>query len=200
MLKKRGMLSLLCVLVVFSFALVMGCAQPPTEEMAKADKAVADAKAKEADVYAAEAFKKAEDAFKKAKDQVAAKKYKEAKQAAVDAASLAQQAVAGVEAGKAKMKEDAAKIADDVAKNLDELKNSVAAALKKKLAVPKEEVQAAIGKWSVDLAMAKDKLQGEKISEAFGELNAMMTAVGAKKDEIAKLIASAPATPEKKKK
>jgi type II secretory pathway component PulM len=139
MLKKRGMLSLLCVLVVFSFALVMGCAQPPTEEMAKADKAVADAKAKEADVYAAEAFKKAEDAFKKAKDQVAAKKYK-------------------------------------------------------------EEVQAAIGKWSVDLAMAKDKLQGEKISEAFGELNAMMTAVGAKKDEIAKLIASAPAAPEKKKK
>lgn len=193
MLKKRRVLSLLCVLVVFCFAMVMGCAKPPTEELGKADKAIADAKAKEADVYAAEAFKKAEDALKSAKDQVTAKKYKEAKQAAINAASLAQQAVAGVEAGKAKMKEDAAKLVDDVAKALDELKGSVAAALKKKLPVPKEEIQAAIGKWSVDLAMVKDKLQGDKISEAFSELNAMMTALGAKKEEIANLAAAAPA-------
>jgi hypothetical protein len=198
MLKKRGVLSGLCVLMIFCFALVMGCAQPPKEEMAKADKAVADAKAKEADVYAAEAFKKAEDALKKAKDQVAAKKYKEAKQAAIDAASLASQAVAGVEAGKAKMKEDAAKLAEDVVKALDELKIDVAVALKKKLAIQKEELQAAIGKWSVDLAMAKDKLQGEKISEAMGEINEMTAAIGAKKEEIAKMIADAPAAPEKK--
>jgi len=196
MLKKRNVLSLLCVLVAFSFALVMGCAQPPTEEMAKADKAVADAKAKEANLYAQDAFKKAEDAFKKAKDQVAAKQYKEAKQAAIDTVALAQQAIAGVAAGQAKMKEDAAKIAEDVDKALDELKTDVAKAIKKKLPVPKEEVQAAIGKWGVDLAAVKDKLQGGKISEAFGELKAMLTAVGAKKEEIAKLgtpVAEAPA-------
>jgi len=200
MLKKRNVLSLLCVLVAFSFALVMGCAQPPTEEMAKADKAVADAKAKEANLYAQDALKKAEDAFKKAKDQVAAKQYKEAKQAAIDTVALAQQAIAGVAAGQAKMKEDAAKIAADVDKALDELKTDVATAIKKKLPVPKEEVQAAIGKWGVDLAAVKDKLQGGKISEASGELKAMMTAVSAKKEEIAKLVASAPAAPEKKKK
>ena len=203
MLKKRKVLSLLCVSAVFSFALVMGCAQPPTEEMIKADKAVAEAKAKEANLYAEDAFKKAEDAFKKAKDQVAAKQYKEAKQVAIDTVALAQQAIAGVEAGKAKMKEEAVKIAADVDKALDELKTDVAAAIKKKLAVPKEEVQAAIGKWGGDLATVKDKLQSEKISEAFGELKAMMTAVGSKKEEITKLVAAAPeapAAPAKKKK
>jgi len=200
MLKKRNVLSLLCVLVAFSFVMVMGCASPPTEEMAKADKVVAEAKAKEANLYAQDAFKKAEDAFKKAKDQVAAKQYKEAKQAAIDTANLAQQAIAGVEAGKAKMKEEAAKMLADVEKALDELKTDVAMAIKKKVPVPKEEVQAAIGKWGVDLAAVKDKLQGEKISEASGELKAMMTAVGAKKEDIAKLVASAPAAPEIKKK
>ncbi len=200
MLKKRNLLSLLCVLVAFSFTLVMGCAQPPTEEMAKADKAVADAKAKEANLYATDAFKKAEDAFKKAKDQVAAKQYKEAKQAAIDTVALAQQAIAGVAAGQAKMKEEAAKMAADVEKAIDELKTDAAKASKKKLPVPKDEVQATIGKLGVGLAAAKDKLQGGKISEALGELKAMMTAVSAKKEEIAKLVASAPAASEKKKK
>ena len=199
MLKKRNVLSLLCVLVAFSFVMVMGCASPPTEEMAKADKAIAEAKEKEANLYAQDALKKAEDAFKKAKDQVAAKQYKEAKQAAIDTVALAQQAIAGVEAGQAKMKEDAAKMAADVDKALDELKTDVVTAIKKKLPVPKEEVQAAIGKWGGDLAAVKDKLQGGKISEALGELKAMMTAVSAKKEEIAKLVASAPAAPEKKK-
>jgi hypothetical protein len=197
MLKNRYFLSLF-VLVAFSFALVMGCAQPPTEEMAKADKAVAEAKEKEANFYAEDAFKKAEDAFKKAKDQVAAKQYKEAKQVAIDTVALAQQAIAGVEAGKAKMKEDAAKMVADVDKALDDLKTDVAAAIKKKLAVPKEEVQAAIGKWGVDLAVVKDKIQGGKISEAFGELKAMLTAVGAKKEEIAKLGTPAAVVPAKK--
>ncbi len=199
MLKKRKVLSLLCVLAAFSFALVIGCAQPPTEEMAKADKAIADAKTKEANLYAPDALKKAEDAFKKAKDQIAAKQYKEAKQVAIDTVALAQQAIAGVEAGKAKMKEDAAKVIADVEKALDELKTDVAMAIKKKVPVPQEEVHTAIGKWGVDLATLKDKLQGGKISEAFGELKAMMTSVSAKKEDIVKLVASAPAAPEKKK-
>lgn len=199
MLKKRSVWSLSCVLVALSFVMVMGCASPPTEEMAKADKAIADAKAKGGDIYAAEAFKKAEDAFKKAKDQVAAKQYKEAKQAAIDTVALAQQAIAGVAAGQAKMKEDAAKMLAEVEKALDELKTDVALAIKKKLPVPKEEVQAAIGKWGVDLAAVKDKIQGEKISEALGELKAMMTAVSAKKEDIGKMVAAAPAAPAKKK-
>jgi hypothetical protein len=195
MLRKRFLLS---VIVAFSFALMMGCAQPPTEEITKADKAIEEAKAKEANLYAEEAFMKAEGALKKAKDQVTAKQYKEAKQAAIDAVNLVQQAIAGVEAGKTKMKEDAAKIAADVEKALDDLNTDVAAAIKKKFTVPREEVQAAIGKWGVDLAMVKDKLQGGKVREAFDELKGMMTAVSAKKEAIAKLGTPEAAAPVKK--
>jgi len=200
---KKGYWLPLFVFVAFSFVLVTGCAQPPTEEISKADKAIAEAKAKEANLYAEAALKKAEDALKKAKDQVAAKQYKEAKEAALDAANLGQQAVAAVEAGKAKMKEEAAKLVADVEKGLDDLKTDVAAAIKKKLPVPKEEVQAAIGKWGVDLAMVKDKLQSGKIREAFDELKGMITAVSAKKESIAKLgmpeaAAPAAAAPAKK--
>ena len=198
MLKKRYLLSLMCVLMAFSFTLVTGCAKPPTEEITKADKAIEEAKAKEANLYAEEAFKKAEGALKKAKDQVTAKQYKEAKQAAVDTVNLVQQAIAGVEAGKAKMKEAAVGMAADVAKALDDLKTDVAAALKKKLPVPKEEVQAAIGKWGVDLAVVKDKLMDGKIREAFDELKAMMTAVSDKKETINKLGTPEAAAPAKK--
>lgn len=200
MLKKHHVV--LCLLAAFSFVMVMGCAQPPTEEMAKAEKAVADAKAKEANLYAADAFKKAEDALKKAKDQVAAKQYKEAKQAALDTAALAQQALAGVEAGKAKMKEEAAKTAADVQKAYDELKADVAAAVKKKklAAKDKDEVQAALDKWTADLTAVKTKLDAGKIGEALGEYKAMLKAIGAKKEDVAKLVAAAPAAPEKKKK
>jgi hypothetical protein len=198
MLKKRYSLLLMCVLVAFSFAWMTGCAQPPTEEIAKADKAVADAKSKEANLYVEEGFKKAEDALKKAKDQVTAKQYKEAKQAAIDAASLAQQAIAGIEAGKAKMKEDAAGLAADIEKAVDALKTDVAAAIKKKLPVAKEEVQAAIGKWGVDLAVVKDKLKDGKIREAFDELKAMMAAVVAKKDMINSMGTPEAAAPVKK--
>lgn len=203
MLKKRCLLLVLSLCVAFSFLLVTGCASPPTEELSKADKAIEEAKAKEANLYAEEAFKKAEDALKKAKEQVTAKQYKEAKQSAIDAVSLVQQAITGVEAGKAKMKEDALKTAADIEKAIDDLKTDVAEAIKKKLPVPREEVEAAIGKWGVDLAMVKDKLQGGKIHEAFSDFKAMMSAVSAKKDEIAKLgtpeaAAPAPAVPAKK--
>lgn len=178
---------LLYVIIAVSFALILGCAQPPKEEMTKADKALEEARAKEANLYAEEAFKKAESALKKAKDQIMAKQYKEAKQAAVDAVNLAQQAIAAVEASKAKMKEDAVKTAEEVAKALDDLKSDVAKAIKKKLPVAKEEVQAAIGKLEVDLALVKDKLQSGKIREAFDELKGMVTAVNAKKEAISKL-------------
>jgi hypothetical protein len=193
---KRGIYyALFFVVAVFSLMLLTGCSKPPTEELAKTEKAIEEAKAKEANLYAEDTFKKAEESLKKAKDQIAAKQYKEAAQTLMEAIPLAQQAVAGVEAGKAKMKEEAEKYVGEAQKGLDELKTDVAAAIKKKLAVPKEEVQAAIGKWEVDLAGIKDKLQSGKIREAFDELKAMVEAVKVKKEDIAKLAAEAPAPP-----
>jgi hypothetical protein len=210
MLKRCSYYAFFFMIVAFSLMIVAGCAKPPTEEIAAAEKAIEEAKAKEADFYAEGAFKSAEESLKKAKDLVAAKTYKEAKQVALDTVALAQQAVSGVEAGKAKMKEEAEKGVLEAQKLLDELKVDVAAAIKKKLPVPKEEVQAAIGKWEVDFVATKEKLQTGKIREAFTELKAIMDAVKAKKDQIVQLdpaaqaaaaqaatpaLAPAPATP-----
>jgi len=192
MLKRGHYYALFFVVAIVSLVLVSGCAKPPTEALAKAEQALEEAKQKEANIYAEDAFKKAEDALKKAKDQVAAKQYKEAAQTLTEVAPLAQQAVAGVEAGKAKMKEEAGKYVEDVQKTLDDLKKDVADAIKKKLPVPREEVQAAIGKWEIDFASTKDKLQSGKIREAFDELKAMLEAVKAKREDIAKSAAEPP--------
>ena len=195
--KRRAHYALFFMVGILSFVLVLGCSKPPTEALTKAEQALAEAKQKEANLYAEEAFKKAEESLKKAKDQVTAKQYKEAAQTLTETMPLAQKAVAGVEAGKAKMKEESEKYIAEVQKGLDDLKKDVVEAIKKKLPVPKEEVQAAIGKWEIDFASIKDKLQSGKIREAFDELKAMMDAVKAKKDQIAQLGSIAPAAPKK---
>ena len=193
---KRGTYyALFFVVAVFSLMLLAGCSKPPTEALAKAEQAIEEAKQKGANLYAEDMFKKAEESLKKAKDQIAAKQYKEAAQTLMETMPLAQQAVDGVEAGKAKMKEEAEKYAGEAQKGLDDLKKDVAEAIKKKLAVPREEVQAAIGKWEVDFAGIKDKLQSGKIREAFDELKAMVEAVKAKIEDIAKLAPAAPVPP-----
>jgi len=195
--KRRTYYALFFIIVILSFVLVLGCSRPPTEALTKAEQALAEAKQKGANLYAEDAFKKAEESLKKAKDQVTAKQYKEAAQTLMETMPLAQQAVDGVEAGKAKMKEEAEKYIGEVQKGLDDLKKDVVEAIKKNLPVPKEEVQAAIGKWEVDFAGIKDKLQNGKIREAFDELKAMMEAVKAKQDQIAQLGPTAPAPPNK---
>jgi len=54
---------------ILAFSLVIiGCAKPPTMEIEKAEKAVAEAKQKEADLYAQDIFSRSEEALKKAKD------------------------------------------------------------------------------------------------------------------------------------
>ena len=80
----------LAVVMFACIVLLSGCAKPPTEEIAKAEKALEDAKAKEADIYLEDGFKKAEAALKKAKDLVTQKEYKDAKAAAEEASSGAQ--------------------------------------------------------------------------------------------------------------
>jgi len=193
---KRGTYyALFFVVAVFSLMLLAGCSKPPTEALAKAEQAIEEAKQKGANLYAEDMFKKAEESLKKAKDQIGAKQYKEAAQTLMETMPLAQQAVDGVEAGKAKMKEEAEKYAGEAQKGLDDLKKDVAEAIKKKLAVPREEVQAAIGKWEVDFAGSKDKLQSGKIREAFDELKTMVEAVKVKIEDIAKLAPAAPAGP-----
>ncbi len=184
---NRTHFSYLCIaMLIVSFVTFAGCSKPPTEEMAKADKAVEDAKQKGAPLYVPDLFAKAEETLKKAKDFVTGKKYKEAKQAAVDAEAAAQQAIAGIDAAKAKMKGEAEQMVQDVQKAIDDLKANIASMAKKKaLAKAREEAQAVLGKMEADFAAVKEMLQGDKIKEANDALKALKDQMGGKKEEAA---------------
>ncbi len=171
--------------VALSFVVLSGCAKPPTKEIEIADKAVAEAKQKEADLYVQDVFAKAEEALKKAKGFVVEKKYKEAKSSAAEALSLAQQSLAMIEPNKAKMKTDAEQILIDVQTSLGELKSSVAAAIKKKAPINREEIQGMIGKWEIDLVNIKDQLQSEKTRQAYDLLVSLQAQVKSQKEGIA---------------
>ncbi len=198
---KRGTYYVLFfVFAVVSLMLLAGCSKPPTEALQKAEQALEEAKQKGANLYAEDLFKKAEEGLKKSKDQIAAKQYKEAAQTLLEVVPAAQEAITGIEAGKAKMKKEADKFVGEAQEGLDELKTDVAAAIKKKLPVQREEVEQAIGKWGVDLAGIKDKLQSGNIREAFDGLKTMVDEIKTKKEDIAKLGTTPPAPAEPPKK
>ncbi|MDI9569254.1 MAG: hypothetical protein QM278_00745 [Pseudomonadota bacterium] len=197
--EMRGLVMMLAVLSV-SLMFFVGCAKPPTQEMAGAEKAIAEAKAKEADLYAADLFKKAEDALKKAKDYVAQKSYKEAKAAAEEAAQIAAQAQAAIEGNKAKMKQEAAQMMEEAEKALAEIKTLTATAIKKKVQLDREELQGMIGKAEVDLVGVKNALEEQKIRPAHDQVKAILAQIKGKIGEIATLLGlpvpgAAPATP-----
>jgi hypothetical protein len=196
MFNRRIFYSFFIAILILSFGIFTGCAKPPAEEMAKAEKAFEDAKQKEAPVYVPALFEKAEGSLKQAKDYIDGKKYKEAKQAAIEAEANAQQAIAGIDAAKAKMKADADKLVQDNQKAIDDLKATIMAAPKKKaLAKTIEEVQGMITKWETDFTGMKDKLQSPKIKEAADELKALNDQINTKKEEITNLLSAAPTPP-----
>jgi hypothetical protein len=154
------------VVCMFALSLVFACAKPPTQEIADAEKAIADAKAKEADLYVQDVFTAAQDQMKKAGEMVTAKKYDEAKTAAMEAAKMAQESVTLIEQNKQKMKEELEAMLPDVQKTIDEVKTLAATAIKKKAVALKDELQSAIGKMELDMAAVKEQLQAGKIREA----------------------------------
>jgi hypothetical protein len=168
------------VLVLASF--MIGCAKPPTQEVEKAEKAIADAKQKEAHLYVQIEFQKAEEALKQSKELIAVKKYKEAKAAAEESSNRALMAISLVETNKTAMKEEAEKMVQEIQQSLDELKSLAAAAIKKKAAINKEEVQSVIGKYELDIVSVKDLLQELKISGAYDQLIALKEQVKGQKD------------------
>lgn len=196
MLKRKDINRILVLMVVLSFALLSGCAKPPTEEITKAETAVAEAKQKEADLYVQDVFAKAEESLKKAKDLVTAKKYKEAKEIAEETARIAQQSVSMVEANKAKMKEEAEQMVKDIQGAMAELKTSVAMAIKKKAQINREEIQGMIGKWEIDMVNIKDQIQTGKIRQAYDSLSSIKEQVKSQAEGIA--AALEPETADKK--
>jgi hypothetical protein len=172
-------------IVLLSVSILAGCAKPPTQEVEKAEQAIADAKQKEADLYARDEFRKAEETLKKAKELIAVKKYKEAKAAAEESANSALMAVSLVEMNKAAMKEEAEKMVPEIQQSLDEIKSLAAVAIKKKAAINKEEIQGAIGKFELDMVSVKDQLQGQKIRGAYDQLIALKEQLKGQKEGLA---------------
>ncbi len=185
MLKRVVQAKFVLWVVALSFVFLSGCAKPPTQEIESADKAVAEAKQKGADLYAQDVFAKAEEALKKAKSLVDEKKYQEAKSSAEEALSLAQQSMAMIEPNKAQMKADGEQMLTDVQNSLGELKSSVAAAIKKKAPINREEIQGMIGKWEIDLVNIKDQMQAGNIRQAYDLLVSLQEQVKSQKEGMA---------------
>ena len=172
------------IVCMFALSLIFACAKPPTQEIANAEKAIADAKAKEADLYVQDVFAKAQDEMKKAGEMVIAKKYEEAKTAALEAAKMAQQAASLVEQNKQKMKEELEKMLPEIQKTLDDTKNLATAAIKKKTSASKEEIQAAIGKLELDMTGVKEQLQSGKVRQAADLAKSLLDQITAQKQNL----------------
>ena len=178
---KTGLVLTVCVCAL---SLIFACAKPPTQEIADAVKAIADAKAKEADLYVEDIFAKAQDEMKKANDLVIAKKYAEAKTAAMEAVKMAQQAATLVDENKQKMKEAVEAMLPDVQKALDETKSLAATAIKKKAVTAKDELQSAIGKLELDMTAVKEQLQSGKIRQAADLAKSLLEQANAQKQSL----------------
>jgi len=178
---KTGLVLTVCVCAL---SLIFACAKPPTQEIADAVKAIADAKAKEADLYVEDIFAKAQDEMKKANDLVIAKKYAEAKTAAMEAVKMAQQAATLVDENKQKMKEAVEAMLPDVQKALDETKSLAATAIKKKAVAAKDELQSAIGKLELDMTAVKEQLQSGKIRQAADLAKSLLEQANAQKQSL----------------
>jgi len=178
---KTGLVLAVCICAL---SLIFACAKPPTQEIADAVKAIADAKAKEADLYVEDVFAKAQDEMKKASDLVTAKKYTEAKTAAMEAIKMAQQAATLVDQNKQKMKEAVEAMLPDVQKALDETKSLAATAIKKKAVAAKDELQSAIGKLELDMTAVKEQLQSGKIRQAADLAKSLLEQANAQKQSL----------------
>jgi hypothetical protein len=177
---------LVCILIL-SISTLSGCAKPPTQEMEKAEKAVADAKQKEADVYVPELFAKAEASLKKAKDLISGKKYKEAKEAAEETATLAQQAISQADSTKAKMKTEVEQMLLDGQKAIDELKMLVTKSAKRMARNEPKQVSEKVENWEKEMGNIKDFLQGGKIKQAHEQSKAMSEQILAQKERLTPL-------------
>jgi len=187
-------LSILVTLMAFSLFFVAGCAKPPTEEIAKAEKDMENARAKEVDVYLEDGYKKAEAALARAKELLAQKEYKGAKAAAEEASSGAQLLSSQADAARIKMKAEADQMLQEVKEQTSELKAIVANAVKRKLPINREEAQALIGKNEIDLINVKVRLETGKIRQGYDDLKIMKSQTAAGKE---KVIAALPPGPEK---
>ncbi len=179
--------------VLLAATLLAGCAKPPTEEITKAEQAVAAAKQQQADVYVQEGFSKAEAALASAKDLVNQKKYKEAKEAAMNADKLAAEAGTQVAAAKEKMRAEAEQMLSANQTGIADLKTMIVKAIKKKAKINRDELQGLVGKWEIDMTDAQGKLAAGEVKAAADMIKAVQEQMAARSSELNAVIGEEPA-------
>jgi hypothetical protein len=106
-------------LAILSMIFIVGCAQPPKQEMDAANAALTSAIGAGAEDYAPDQFKLAQDLIAKMNDQVQKKDYKGAKETAIMAREKSLEAKTTAEANQAKAKESAESTNAEVKQGID---------------------------------------------------------------------------------
>ncbi len=171
-------------IISLSFIFSPGCAKPPTQEIENAEHALSQAKMKEADLYVHDDYTKAEDALKRAKALVQQKKYKEAKTAAEEAVAVALQAISRVDMQRTKMGEEVDQMILEGKKFLEELKTLAVSAIRKKAGVGREKMEAAIGRYELEMVEIKEQRQAMETRVASNRLALLHNAMKTLKEEI----------------
>ena len=195
--------SFICFMVVSALALAVGCAKPPADKLATAEKAVNEARAAGAPTYVAEDFAKLEGMLTTAKKEIAEQ---DAKLALLRDYGKAEQLLAAVEADAARVNTEAAKKKEEAKAAALQAQHAAQEALKttqelvKKAPVGKDqaalqaikavargltaslsEVQTALDAGDYQAAQTKAKAIQEKSQAVQAEIQRAMTKVGAAK-------------------
>jgi hypothetical protein len=115
---------------------------------------------------------------------VQADKYKEARKAAQEAVNLALQAISQVEQNKNKMGEETERLIIESEKFLEELKILAARAMKSNVAIEREAVLSAIGKYELDMLEIKEQFRTQNIRQAYNQVSETMTSMKHNKETI----------------
>lgn len=175
------------ILILF-FALLSGCAKPPTEEMDQAAHAIAEAKLNEADLYVEDTFKMAEASLQRARDLVADKEYKDAKTAAIEANRLAKHARSMIESNKEKMRQDTEQMLEKVRTSIDEVKILADKALKNKVHLNRDDIQFFIDTWESGIINVRDNLDEQRVRQGFDKLVVIQKQAKHQKDNLTFLL------------
>jgi len=197
---KQGFI---CCMVVSALALTMGCAKPPTDKLAAAEKAATEARAAGAPTYTAEDFAKLEGMLTAAKNEIAEQ---DAKLALLRDYGKAEQLLAAIETDAARVNTEAAKKKEEAKIAAIQSQRAAQEALKttqeliKKAPVGKDraalqlikadaqgltaslsEVQTALDAGDYQAAQTKAQTIREKSQAVQAEIQRAMTKVGAAK-------------------
>ena len=164
--------------------LFCGCSKPPTQEIENAEQTIALANEKEADLYVGHLYSQAENSLGQAKSQMQENKHKEARKAAQEAVNLALQAISQVEQNKNKMGEETERLIIESEKFLEELKILAARAMKSNVAIEREALLSAIGKYELDMLEIKEQFRTQNIRQAYNQVSKTMTSMKQNKETI----------------